>query len=197
MNYKCFEDLIRFYLPYLVEADLIKPEFKEIYYPATYGSREIIIVYKINETGEEISFKTIKKIITLYHQKLKKLKKRSQIAKLVDFFFKKELKYKKDLLRWKNMTNEEIFKALDKLENLLLEVDDWSKENLQNILTKEAKHFSESIGKETEDIRYFLWPFLVALTGKKMLIEPFEIAEILGKEKTLSRIKKAKELIQS
>ena len=40
-----------------------------------------------------------------------------------------------------------------------------------------------------------LWPFRAALTGKKASAGPFEIAEILGKEKTLERIKMAQEKI--
>ena len=38
-----------------------------------------------------------------------------------------------------------------------------------------------------------LWPFRVALSGKKASAGPFEIAEILGKEKVLKRTKEAKE----
>ncbi len=36
-----------------------------------------------------------------------------------------------------------------------------------------------------------LWPMRAALTGKENSAGPFEIAEVLGKEKTLKRIKEA------
>jgi hypothetical protein len=36
----------------------------------------------------------------------------------------------------------------------------------------------------------------VALSGKEASAGPFEIADILGKEKTLKRIKEAKEIIK-
>ena len=39
-----------------------------------------------------------------------------------------------------------------------------------------------------------LWPLRVALTGKESSAPPFEIAEILGKEKTIKRLKEAKEI---
>ena len=39
-----------------------------------------------------------------------------------------------------------------------------------------------------------LWPLRVALTGQKASPSPFEIAEILGKEKTLKRIQQAENL---
>jgi len=41
---------------------------------------------------------------------------------------------------------------------------------------------------------YLLWPLRVALTGKEASAGPFEIAEILGKEKSIKRIKGAREL---
>jgi glutamyl/glutaminyl-tRNA synthetase len=36
-----------------------------------------------------------------------------------------------------------------------------------------------------------LWPFRVALTGLKASPPPFDVAEVLGKEKTLDRVKNA------
>jgi glutamyl/glutaminyl-tRNA synthetase len=36
-----------------------------------------------------------------------------------------------------------------------------------------------------------LWPFRVALTGLKASPPPFEVAEILGKERTLARVHQA------
>ena len=40
-----------------------------------------------------------------------------------------------------------------------------------------------------------LWPLRVALTGKEASAGPFEVASVLGKEKSLKRIKRAKEQI--
>jgi glutamyl-tRNA synthetase len=188
------ERLTELCIPHLIEAGLIEPEFKEVQYPPAYGAKEIFTVYKIPETEEEIDFETLKKIVEIYQQRLKKL---SEISELTDFFFKKELKYEKELLKWKDMEKEVVFKALDKLENLLSKIDDWKKENLEKILMEEARKFSESIGKETGDRGYLLWPFRVALTGKEASAGPFEIAEILGKEKTLQRIKEAKNLMKT
>jgi len=191
---KSLEKLAELCIPYLIEANLIKPQFKEREFPPAYGGKEIFTVYKISETGEEITFETLKKIVGIYQQRLKKL---SEISELTDFFFKKELKYERSLLKWKDMNDEEIFKSLDKLENLLSKIDDWSKENLEKVLMEEARKFSESIKREAGDRGYLLWPLRVALTGKEASAGPFEIAEILGKEKTLLRIKRAKELIKS
>jgi glutamyl-tRNA synthetase len=190
---KSLEKLTELCLPYLIESGLIKPEFKEIQYPPAYGAKEIVTVYKISETGEEIDFETLKKIVEIYQQRLKKL---SEISQLTDFFFKKELRYEKDLLKWKDMDEKEVVKSLERLENILSRIKEWSKENLEKILMEEARKFSESIGKEAGDRGYLLWPLRVALTGKEASAGPFEIAEILGKEKTLRRIKEAKEKLR-
>jgi len=48
--------------------------------------------------------------------------------------------------------------------------------------------------EKTNNRGALLWPLRVALTAKQASAGPFEIAEILGKEKTLERIKEAKEL---
>ena len=127
----------------------------------------------------------IEKIVAMYQERLKKL---SEISELTDFFFKEKLEYDKKLLKWKDMSDKEITQSLDKLEKILFKIDkgDWDKENLEKILMPEA----EKVG----DRGYLLWPFRVALTGKDASAGPFEIAEILGKEKTLKRLKEARGL---
>lgn len=149
--------------------------------------------YKIKETGEKISLDLIKKIVSIYQERLKKL---SEISELTDFFFKKKLVFNKEILRWKEMTNKEIQHSLDKSFKILSKIKDWKKENLEKALMPEAEKFSKEIREEEGDRGYLLWPLRVALTGKEASAGPFEIAEILGKEKTLKRIKEAMKLIK-
>ena len=189
---KSIEKLTELCIPYLIESNLISPTFKEIQYPPAYGAKEIFQVFEIKETKEKVSIEWIQKIIKIYQERLKKL---SEISELVDFFFKKELKFEKELLRWKGEDDEQLKKAFSKLEETLKKIDDWRKETLEQVLLEKAREFSIEIGKEAGDRGYLLWPFRVALTGKKASAGPFEIAEILGKEKTLQRIRKAKELL--
>jgi len=129
----------------------------------------------------------LKKIVAIYQERLKKL---SEIRELTDFFFKDKLQYDKKLLKWKEMKDEEVSQSLDKLENILSKIDskDFNKESLEKVLMPEA----EKIG----DRGKLLWPLRVALSGKEASAPPFEIAEILGKEKTLDRIKQARELVK-
>lgn len=173
---KSLDKLTELCIPYLVEAKLIVPFAKTL---LNLGLR-----YKILETEEEIDFEELKKIVKIYQERLKFL---SEISELTDFFFRDKLKYDKNLLKWKNMTDEELEYTLDKLEQILskIKTEDFNKENLEKILIPEA----EKIG----DRGKLLWPFRAALSGKKASASPFEIAEILGKEKVIKRIKEAKE----
>ena len=158
--------------------------------------------YLIKETNEKISLEFLQSVISIYQERLKKL---SEISELTDFFFKEKLKYDKSLLKWGEMSNKEVKHSLDKSEKILskIEIGDWTEENLENFLLPEAEKFPKEIKKEigppageAGDRGYLLWPLRVALTGKEASAGPFEIAEILGKEKTLKRIKRAKELMK-
>lgn len=143
--------------------------------------------FRIKETGEIVNFNWIKKIVKIYQERLKIL---SEIAELTDFFFKKSLDYPPELLIWKDMKKEEVKESLEKLEKIIRKIKEgeFSKEILEEKILPEA----EKVG----DRGRILWPFRVALTGKKASAGPFEIAEILGKEKTLKRIKEAIQKIE-
>lgn len=136
---------------------------------------------------EEINLEYLKKIVAIYQERLKKI---SEIVELTDFFFKDKLEYDRGLLKWKDMEDKEIKSSLDKLEKILskIKTEEWEKQRLENVLLPEAE--------KTGDRGKLLWPLRAALTGKEASAGPFEIAEILGKEKTLKRIKEAKELLK-
>ncbi len=129
--------------------------------------------------GDDLAL--VRKAVGLYQERLKKL---SEISELVDFFFQ-EPEYDKALLFWKDNKEKETKKALDKAEKVLkkLKVGEWTKEKINQLLMEEA---------EPTDRGKLLWPLRAALSGKKASASPFEIAEVLGKEKTLERIKQAK-----
>lgn len=169
--------------------------------------------FKIKATGEVINLAWLQKIILVYQERLKKI---SEISEATEFFFKEKLGYEKDLLKWprpetstykKELVDKEINLSLDRLEKILSKIkpEDWDRENLEKVLIPEAEKFSQEIsrvGDSAAEIRaakidrgYLLWPLRVALSGKEASAGPFEIAKILGKEKTIKRIKKAKELL--
>jgi len=173
-------------IPYLIKNGLIKPKFKTEQYPPAYGAYSLKEEYFITETKEKITTETLKKIIALEQERLKRL---DEIGELAEFFFKDKLKYNPDLLKWKNMKKEELKNVLNKLKKLLNEIKekDFRAEKLKNILMTEAEKLGDR-GK-------LLWPLRVALTGKKASPPPFEIAEILGKKKTIQRIEQAQKII--
>ncbi len=198
---RSIEKLTELCLPYLISAGLIKKVENN---PGNSDETEKLKIfeeeekepeYKIVKTGEGISLETLTKIISIHQERLKKL---SEISELTDFFFKDILEYDKNLLKWREMTDKEILTSLDKLEKILSKIknEDWNKENLENILMPEAEKFAQEIKKEIGDRGYLLWPLRVALTGREASAGPFEIAEILGKEKTIKRIKEAKEKLK-
>ncbi|PIU42598.1 MAG: glutamate--tRNA ligase, partial [Parcubacteria group bacterium CG07_land_8_20_14_0_80_35_11] len=142
--------------------------------------------YKINETGEIIDFNYLKKVISLFQERMRRL---SEIKESTDFFFKDKISFDKKLLIWKSMSDDDVQKNLEKCYKILenLEEEEWQIMKIREVLMKEAE-------KEL-DRGYLLWPLRVALTGKKGSPPPFEIAEILGKKRTLRRIEEAIELI--
>jgi len=187
---KPIESLTKECIPFLVKEKLIKEKGDDE--KAEFGSEGP--EFKIIETKQEIEFEALQKIVSIYKERLKKL---SELPKLVDFFFKERLEYNKELLKWKSQSDENIIASIDKLTGVLsnIEDDNWTKEKLEEILAKEAEAFSAQAGGRIGDRGYLLWPLRVALTGKKASATPFEIAEILGKEKVLKRLEQAKELI--
>jgi len=158
-------------IPYLIKDNFIKAEFEFDGLPGEF--------YEIVETKEKISLKKIEKIIGLYQERLKKL---SEITELTHYFFKKDLDYDKELLRWKDMEDKDIKNVFKQLKKLLSRIkpEDWTEQNLTNILMAEAK--------KMDNRGQILWPLRVVLTGEKASAGPFEVAAILDKEKTLERI---------
>ena len=76
-------------------------------------------------------------------------------------------------------------------------VDNWSKANIEKVLMLEAEKENPPASPLAKPMRAgdrgrLLWPLRAALTGKKASAGPFEVAEILGKEKTLDRIRQAR-----
>lgn len=189
-------------LPYLITAGFIEKLGNNPGNPGNPEETEKLglfkeekATFKIKETGDQISFATLQKIVSIHQERLKKL---SEILELTDFFFKDKIEYDKSLLVWKEMTDKEVKLALDRLKRLLSRIKDkdWLKENLENQLLPEAENFGRKIKRPEANRGYLLWPLRVALTGKKASAGPFEIAEILGKERTLKRIKEARKLIK-
>ena len=88
--------------------------------------------------------------------------------------------YEKTLLQWKN--DDSLQEALPRLENVhkLLEDADFSS---TEAIKSAVWTYAEETGKGE-----VLWPLRVALSGRQQSPDPFTLAYILGREKTLVRI---------
>jgi len=132
---------------------------------------------------ENKSEEYIKKVLLIERERLTKL---SEIGESNKFFFE-EINYDKELLRWKDISDEKLKESLEKSKAVLENISetDWNRENLEKILM-------ESAGENRGEL---LWPLRASLTGEKKSPSPFECAWVLGKEESLKRIKTAIEKI--
>ena len=115
-----------------------------------------------------------------------------EVGEMVKFFFVEndKLDYEASLLIWKKSTPEETKNNLEKLINKLKEVDEmqWDRGQLEEIII----NWNKEQGLGNGDV---LWPMRAALSGEKASPSPFEIAEMLGKEKTLTRLHNAFDML--
>jgi len=92
------------------------------------------------------------------------------------------LDYSADLLKWKEMTNNEIIESLNKAKKIITNTE-FDKESLEKALLEEANKLTNRGN--------LLWPLRASLSGKKNSAGPIEIAIALGKEKSIIRIEEA------
>ena len=140
------------------------------------------------ELAQKIPKKTLEKIIEIHKARMKKL---SDIAAMADYFFKETLEYDKNILSWKEMGESDVKDALDASLKVITGIKKWDIKTIEKTLLEKSSEFNGQKNYPLENRGYLLWPLRVALSGKSASAGPFEIAEILGKEKTLQRIQDA------
>jgi len=112
-----------------------------------------------------------------------RVEKLGDLKELVNFYF--ELPpYEVKLLKWQDMTFEQVAENLEKASVLIADLDEAKFE--EKVL---EDYFFERIGRENKG--EMLWPLRVALSGKAASPGPFEILAALGKEESLRRVEKA------
>ncbi len=114
-----------------------------------------------------------------------RLKKLDEVQELTRFYFQKP-DYNPELLIWKNAPIAKIKKNLEIGERALalLKNQDYTKEFLEKTLRQTISDYKMDVGG-------LLWPLRAALTGVQASPSPFEVAEVLGREEVLERIKTA------
>ncbi len=176
------ERLTSLCIPYLIRENLLNPRYESDQYPPAMGARGIKTSYESRD-GRIFSFELLKKIIDEHKDRMKKL---SEITEIADYFFK-SIEIDIDLLRWKKMKNDELADSIDKSINILSNIKNWEKEEVEKALLEEANRYDDR-GK-------FLWPLRAALSGKDESAGPFEIAYLLGPKEAIGRLKKAKKIL--
>ncbi|MEK7557713.1 MAG: glutamate--tRNA ligase [Patescibacteria group bacterium] len=173
---KSLEELTKLCLPYLEQAGII-----ELMQNGKIKMENDNIKFKNKLTGKEISFEYIKKVVKLEQERMKKL---SEVGELTKFFFEDKLNYAQELLIWKKLTLEQVkinlqivFELLKKIPN-----SEWTNDSIEEGIINYLKTKELKVGD-------FLWPMRVVLTGKQASPGPFDVAEVLGKEESLKRIK--------
>ncbi|HPA25813.1 MAG TPA: glutamate--tRNA ligase [bacterium] len=166
-------------------TDLCLPFLSPSVIPAQAGIQDFSSGSRV-EHGITNSRDYLKKIVALEQERLKKL---SDITEATEYFFT-EPTYEKELLQWRK---SDLNDAKNKLKFLLIELEKVPNENwTRSALEQFIKGLIEA---EKLDTGAVLWPMRVALSGRKNSPSPFELAEVLGKEKSLERIKKAINII--
>jgi len=140
----------------------------------------------------QVTQNKLQEIIEVSKTRMKKL---SDIVELSNFFFIDKLNYDKELLKWQKMSDEEIKNSLMFSEKILSENKNWELKILETELFSASEKFNLEKGYPEKNKGFMLWPLRAALSGKQSSPSPFEIADILGKEKTLKRIKEAIKLV--
>ncbi len=142
--------------------------------------------YLKNQRGLKVDEELLGRIIPLVRERIKKL---SEFEDLAGFFFG-DVSWSKELLISKNSSGEDGGEKLNLSLDFLAKVTKWQAENLEEGL----RSLAEKEGWKAPELFMLL---RVAVTGRTVSPPLFESLEVLGKEKTLSRITRAAEVALS
>ena len=133
-----------------------------------------------NKKTQKTQSEYLKKVVALEQERLKKI---SDIGERTKYFFQRP-EFDPKMLIWRKST---LADAKEKLQFLAAELEKVPDENwTRSALEQFIKGLIEA---EKFDSGAVLWPMRVALSGQEKSPSPFEIAEVLGKEEGLDRIK--------
>jgi glutamyl-tRNA synthetase len=144
---------------------------------------EIAKEFISEETFKKLEEKNITKIIQVLTERIENFGelKDQEVNGDFDYLFK-DPAYEAENLISKKAMREETVQHLKHIKEVLSELSEFTSKKVKDALWDYA----------TEKGRAnVLWPFRYALSGKDRSPDPFDIAEIIGKESTLERVKKA------
>ena len=139
--------------------------------------------------GEQVSMATLERIVPLIQDRIKLL---TEIVDMADFFFVEgPLEYDVETLLGKKLAGQPQV-AADALGRAIAAVErlpDWSHESLEGAI----RPLAEELGMKAGDLFGIV---RVAVTGKTATPPLFETMEILGREKSLTRLNDARERLK-
>ncbi|MBI2552614.1 glutamate--tRNA ligase [Candidatus Uhrbacteria bacterium] len=170
------DELVQLCIPYLMGAGLLG----EIQNYKSQITRKFQI--QNSKLGEVVDFSWLRQIAALEQERLVKL---SDIVEATEYFFVDQPEYDPMILVWKKMDKKDVANNLKGLREFLTQYGGvWDANSLE-------AHIKTWITKAGRGVGEILWPLRVALSGRAASPTPFDIAAILGKEKTLKRIQYA------
>ncbi len=129
----------------------------------------------------------LRQIVPLIQERLKRLE---EVVSLTDFFFREELEYDSALLVAKKHSAEESKAALEKALSRVSALPELSVEVLERVL----RSLVEELGWKTG---HLFMTIRVAVTGSTATPPLFQTMSVLGKEKCLTRIRRAIEKLSA
>jgi len=146
--------------------------------------KELIPLVKEFLKGYQVEDSYLAKIIPLYQPRAKTLK---EMAEQMEFFFKdaKELEY--DPKAVQKFLTPEIKQHLSQIKNRLAKLDNFEQKALEDL-------FASYLEEHQIKFKLIAQPLRVAITGRTFSPGLFETMEVLGKERVLARLERAKKL---
>lgn len=128
-----------------------------------------------------------KKAIKTEQERMKQL---SEIGDLTEFYYVDKLDLDSAMLPWKKTTTQATKDNLLTILEIVHKIPDknWTNDSIEDSIITYLQAAKLKIGE-------YLWPMRVALTGRRASPGPFEVAEVLGKQETIERIKDAAKLL--
>ncbi|MBI2057771.1 MAG: glutamate--tRNA ligase [Candidatus Yanofskybacteria bacterium] len=123
------------------------------------------------------------KLASVFRERLEYL---DQVKEFKYFFSEPE--YEADMLVWKKSDREKTRKALESVLEVLSGNLEWEIFDEKYIRSELDKLAEEKFGGDRGAV---YWPLRVSLSGEKFSPDPVQIARVMGKEKSLNRIKNA------
>lgn len=166
---KSLDELVDLCLPYFEKAGLV----------ARIDTGEI----EICASRKRVDRDYLKGVLALEQDRIKTL---SESTDLAGIFFVDKPDYDPSLLLWKKMTGTEAGQNLRAMRDLVAVIaeKEWSTQVIEARITGFLKEGDLNVGN-------YLWPFRVALTGRKASPGAFEVAAVLGRDETLLRVDRA------